>query len=257
MSRSNGGKIHRIENTVLDIPASANVHTGIQESFGRMSKRVLIPYRHAKKVKAYEDAARAGGAEPFARPVTEPLSLDGMSGLLLMGGTDVNPKRYGATPRPETDQPDDERDAIELELIREAIEKDVPILAICRGLQLLNVYHGGTLIQHLGLERHDPNTDDKSAAAHEIQIEPGTELEKIAGNTRWAVNSRHHQAVEKVGGSLVVSARDLEGDIVEALERRDRSFVLAVQWHPEDQLVRDSAQIELFRCFAEACDRRV
>src|SRR5689334_3125173 len=121
-----------------------------------MSNRVLIPYRHASKVRAYEDAVRAGGMEPVALSVSEPVPLAGMDGLLLMGGTDVEPSRYGAEPAPETDEPDDERDAVELSLLDTALKLDLPVFAICRGLQILNVYHRGTLIQHLPGGRHDP-----------------------------------------------------------------------------------------------------
>lgn len=219
-----------------------------------MSKRVVIPYRHARKVKRYADAVQAGGAEPVPIPVTEPVSLNGFAGLLLMGGTDVNPQLYGAAAEAKTDEPDDERDAIEFDLIHEALEKDLPILAICRGLQLLNVYHGGTLIQHLAAaERHDPDLEDKSAPVHEVDIEPESTLEKISGRTRWNVNSRHHQAADKVGRELRVSARDVEDQTIEGLERIDRRFVVAVQWHPEDQLIRDSEQLKLFERFVEAC----
>jgi putative glutamine amidotransferase len=94
-----------------------------------MRKRVLIPYRHAKKLKAYEDAARAAGMEPEAALTSGPLSLDGFAGLLLMGGTDVNPQLYAETPHSATDRPDDERDEVELQLIDDAIEKDLPINA--------------------------------------------------------------------------------------------------------------------------------
>ena len=94
--------------------------------------------------------------DPIAAFVGDPMPFDNARGLLLMGGTDVNPKRYGEAPRPETDPPDDERDQVELDLIHAALERDLPILAICRGLQILNVYHGGTLTQHLGAIKHDP-----------------------------------------------------------------------------------------------------
>src|SRR5207245_624855 len=124
--------------------------------------RVLIPYRHASKVKAYEEAAGVGGLDPIAVSVDRQPRLDGVAGLLLMGGTDVNPKLYNATPALEVDDPDDERDSVEWQLIDEALERDLPILAICRGLQLLNVYHGGTLIQHLGIPKHDTDFEDKS-----------------------------------------------------------------------------------------------
>jgi putative glutamine amidotransferase len=218
-----------------------------------MHKRVLIPYRHAKKVKRYEDAARAGGVEPVPVPTESPISLDGFAGLLLMGGTDVNPKRYGAAAQAATDSPDDERDEIELELIHNAIENDLPIFAICRGLQILNVYHGGTLIQHLSsADRHDSRNQDPGVPVHDVNIEPGSLLADIAGGTCWRINSRHHQAAEKIGDGLRISAHDSEDGTVEGLERPDRRFVVAVQWHPEDQVLGDPEQMRLFRRFAGA-----
>jgi putative glutamine amidotransferase len=156
-----------------------------------MRKRVLIPYRHPKKLKAYEVAARAAGMEPEPVLTNGPISLDGFAGLLLMGGTDVNPVRYDEVPQPETDRPDDERDEIELQLIEDSIEKDLPMLAICRGLQILNVYHGGTLIQHLSsVERHATSAEDAGAPVHAVRIEPGTLLADIAGANCCQVNSR-------------------------------------------------------------------
>ncbi len=217
--------------------------------------RVLVPYRVGSKLKAYEDAIRAGGMEPVPAFVGDPVSLDKVAGLLLMGGSDLNPKQYGEDRRPETDEPDDERDEAELHLIDEAIAKDLPILGICRGLQILNVYHGGTLIQHLArAEPHHVDTQDKSAPAHEVAIEPGSKLAQIAGTTRWRVNSRHHQVASKIGEQLRVTARAVGDGIVEAIERDDKPFVLAVQWHPEDQFSRDAEQLKLFRAFADALE---
>src|SRR3954465_1599614 len=154
-----------------------------------MKKSVLIPYRHPAKLKTYEEAARVGGLEPVSTFVLKPPSLDGMAGLLLMGGTDVNPKLYGVSPAPEADEPDDERDAVEWRLIDEALERDLPILAICRGLQMLNVHHGGSLHQHLGSPRHDTEFEDKSTIAHEVAIEPDSQLAEITGSTSVRVNS--------------------------------------------------------------------
>ncbi|HEY3456150.1 MAG TPA: gamma-glutamyl-gamma-aminobutyrate hydrolase family protein, partial [Bryobacteraceae bacterium] len=113
-----------------------------------MLKQVLLPFRHFKKAKAYETALRAGGMEPLPISVDDPMPFNRAAGLLLMGGTDVNPKRYNSEAEPETDPPDDARDQVEFDLIHDALERDLPILAICRGLQILNIYPGGTLIQH-------------------------------------------------------------------------------------------------------------
>ncbi len=218
-----------------------------------MPKRVLIPYRHAKKVAAYADAVRVGGAEPVTESVEKKLSLDGFAGLLLMGGSDVNPTRFGETARPETDQPDDERDEAELGLIHEAVERQIPIFGICRGLQILNVYHGGTLVQHLEANaRHDPEKEDHSVSAHEVAFVPESTLAQIAASATWQVNSRHHQAVKKLGAKLHISARDLEDGTVEGIERRDHRFLVAVQWHPEDQTKRHPEQLRLFERFAAA-----
>jgi putative glutamine amidotransferase len=219
-----------------------------------MSKRVLIPYRHPKKVRAYEEAVRAGGMEPVAICVSDAMpEAAGFAGLLLTGGTDVNPRRYGATAGAETDAPDDERDCVEIEQIHVALERNLPIFGICRGLQLLNVYYGGTLIQHIaGTAKHDPEKEDHSGAAHEVRFEPGSRLAEIARADRWQVNSRHHQAVEKAGDGLRISARDTEDGTVEGLERPDKRFVIAVQWHPEDQIIAHPEHLRLFQSFAAA-----
>jgi len=216
-------------------------------------KRVLIPFRHERKVQPYHEAVCAAGLEAVPVFTGGRLSLDRFAGLLLMGGTDVNPERYGEQAQPETEKPDDERDAIELELIEQAIKNDLPLFAICRGLQILNVYHGGTLIQHLSdLTQHDPETQDKAARAHEISIAQETLLREIAGTERWEVNSRHHQAAGRIGAALRISAHAEDGT-VEGLERPDRTFVVAVQWHPEDQVAQDPEHRKLFLRFAEMC----
>jgi putative glutamine amidotransferase len=209
----------------------------------------MVPFRDSKKVRPYLEALRAAGAEPVPCLTDKPVELDGIDGLLLMGGTDVNPARYGEERLPETDEPDDERDEIELEAITRAIEKDLPILAICRGLQILNVYHGGTLAQHLG-SRHVVRSEDKGQPVHEVEVERGTALADAVGTNRVHVNSRHHQAVANIGAGLQVTARDPEDGTIEGLERADKRFVVAVQWHPEDQ-VNQPEQMRLFERFVQ------
>ena len=218
-----------------------------------MVKRVLIPFRHEKKVNPYAEAARAGGAEPVTASVEGKLSLGGFAGLLLMGGSDVNPARFGATPDPETNAPDDQRDEAELALIEEAMADDLPIFGICRGLQILNVYHGGTLVQHLEAhERHDVENEDRSEPAHEVAFAPQSKLARIAATPTWKVNSRHHQAILKLGQGLNISARDVEDGTIEGIERADKRYVVAVQWHPEDQTRKHPEQLRLFESFAAA-----
>ena len=216
-------------------------------------KRVLIPYRYHNRLKPYVEAVRTSGLEAVPLSVSESPKINGFHGLLLMGGTDVNPNLYGETARPEVDQPDDERDAVEQQLLGEALRLDLPVLAICRGMQLLNVHQGGTLIQHLELPKHDTEFEDKGTVAHEVILEPQSKLAEIAGAMRLAVNSRHHQAVHSLGKGLRISARDAEDGTIEALEGPQQSFVIAVQWHPEDQVSRKTEQMNLFKSFAQAC----
>ncbi len=192
------------------------------------------------------------GVDAQAMDVGRPVALGDSRGLLLMGGTDVNPKLYGAAAEHETDEPDDERDRAEWQLLSEALEKDLPVLAICRGLQLLNVHQGGDLIQHLGSKRHDAETEDKGLAAHPVTIAPGSLLGEIAGVNQWQANSRHHQAVKRLGRNLEVTGRDPADNTIEAIESKDHRFVLGVQWHPEDQLVPYPEQLRLFLRFGEA-----
>lgn len=207
----------------------------------------------------------AGDTAPYAAALgqagieyTFGTSLDGASGLMLMGGCDVNPARYGESPHAETETPDDARDRLETALIAEALERDLPILAICRGMQILNVQHGGTLVQHLEpVEHHRQRPGDKSISAHSIEIVPGTMLARIAGDKlRQEVNSRHHQSVARLGAGLVVSATDPRDGVIEALERPDKRFVIGVQWHPENQTAeKEAIARKLFDAFAAAISK--
>jgi putative glutamine amidotransferase len=206
----------------------------------------------------YEEALRDVGIEPvLIRPgvnqANDEIPTD-VSGLVLMGGTDVNPARYGESRRSETDTSDDARDDLECALIKNALDRDLPLLAICRGIQILNVQHGGTLVQHLdSTARHRVRTADRGLPAHQVDIVPGTKLAAIAGEPRkWDVNSRHHQAIGRLGDGLRVSARDPEDGTIEAVERPDKRFVVGVEWHPENMSARDERQAKLFRAFAAA-----
>jgi putative glutamine amidotransferase len=202
----------------------------------------------------YEEALRDAGLKPILISPGEQPPSD-YSGLLLMGGSDVNPARYGEAPVAETENPDDARDDVECAIIRKALAQDLPILAICRGIQILNVQHGGTLIQHLpATEHHRVRTPDRGLPAHHVELLPGTRLATIAGESRtWDVNSRHHQAIGRLGSGLCVSGRDPFDGTIEAVERPDKRFVIGVQWHPENQIARKDGQAKkLFRAFAAA-----
>lgn len=213
-------------------------------------RRILTVAGDTGNPAPYQNALHEVGLETvFGEP------LDDVSGLMLMGGTDVNPALYGELRHSATEDPDDERDRREAAAIREALERDLPILAICRGMQMLNVQHGGSLVQHLEtVDRHRQRPKDKSLNAHCIEIAPGSELARIAaGELRREVNSRHHQSIARVGKGLVVSARDPKDNVIEAIERPDRRFVVGVQWHPENQMAQnDGIARKLFEAFAAA-----
>jgi putative glutamine amidotransferase len=211
-------------------------------------RRAVLSFRNQKKVAPYRQALLDAGIEPvLVTPERRMESLDGM-GLVLTGGTDVDPELYGQQKDPRGDQPDRERDDRELELLSEALSLDLPVLAICRGMQLFNIAHGGgTLLQHMDGHRLENNT------THEVQIAKGTQLAAILGSGASRVNSRHHQSVADVGEGLVISANAADG-VIEGLERSDRHFAVAVQWHPEDMVTGVLEQRKLFEAFREALE---
>jgi putative glutamine amidotransferase len=160
-----------------------------------------------------------------------------LDGLLLSGGADLDPAHYGEAPHQTVYGVSSGRDFFELALSREALERDLPLLAICRGHQVLNVATGGTLVQHIpseigGALDHDPKTE-RWALAHDVRILPGTRLREILGRDRVAVNSFHHQSIRTPGQGLVVSACAVGDEVIEGVELPSRRFVVGVQWHPE------------------------
>src|SRR5579862_5285165 len=213
-----------------------------------MGKRVGITYNNPEKLKPYAEALRLVGLEPVPLRAGDAVSLDLLDGLLISGGCDLNPRRYGQAPHPKTQQPDDARDELEDRLLGEALARDLPVLAICRGMQLFNVHHHGTLEQHV--EGHEKPASD----LHNVTVAPETKLAGILGEGDHPVNSRHHQVVGKPGDGLQVSATSEDGTI-EGLERPDKRFAVAAQWHPEDQASHDEAQRRLFQAFADAVSR--
>jgi len=164
--------------------------------------------------------------------------LDLIDGLILAGGNDIDPATYGAVPHPTVTETVPERDASELALVSRAWERDMPVLGICRGMQLLNVARGGTLIQHLpdevGHGDHRINPGSFDGADHDVQLDPESLAARAAGEEVHVTKSHHHQGVDLVGRGLEVTGHSALGDdLPEALEAPDRRFVLGVQWHPE------------------------
>jgi putative glutamine amidotransferase len=193
--------------------------------------------------RAYADAVqRAGGIAlllpPDASAVEDPDEiLDLLDGLILAGGADIDPAAYGAERHAETHGTNPERDAFEIALAQRAIERDMPFLGICRGMQLLNVARGGTLLQHLpeshGHEEHRRTPGTFEGADHLVHLEPESLAARAAGEELHNTLSHHHQAVDRVGDGLAVTGRSDIDDVPEAVELPDRRFVLGVQWHPE------------------------
>jgi len=196
----------------------------------------LLPY-------AYIDAIqRAGGMAVMIPPdpglQTEPDEiLQRIDGLILAGGHDVDPAAYGAEPHPATNNTVPARDTVEIALTRRAIELDMPVLGICRGMQLLNVALGGTLQQHipetLGHEEHRRVPGSFDGSDHDVVLQADSCAALAAGETHHGTKSHHHQAVDEIGDGLVVTGTSTLDALPEAIEAPDKRFVLGVQWHPE------------------------
>jgi putative glutamine amidotransferase len=193
--------------------------------------------------RAYVDAIQEAGAlcmmiPPDTRNAPDPDAvLEGLDGLVLAGGADLDPDSYGAGRHRCTGGTSPERDAAEIPLARRALERDVPLLGICRGMQLLNVAQGGTLIQHLPDDlghgdhrRHLGSFDD---ADHDVRLAPGSLAARACGELVHATKSHHHQGVDRLGDGLLASGWSVLDDLVEAIEAPDARWALGVQWHPE------------------------
>ncbi|HET9149274.1 MAG TPA: gamma-glutamyl-gamma-aminobutyrate hydrolase family protein [Alphaproteobacteria bacterium] len=206
----------------------------------------------------YCGAVAAVGGLPVALP-HEPNAvsdyLDRIAGLIVTGGAfDVDPALFGAAARHASVTTKDKRTAFELAIVKGALDRDMPILGICGGEQLLNVALGGTLIQHIpdevpnALAHEQPNP--RNEPGHEIAVAPGTLLARIVGASRMNVNSAHHQAAKDVGPGIAVNARAADG-VIEGIEDPKRTFCLGVEWHPEFFI--DKGDKAIFEAFVAAC----
>jgi putative glutamine amidotransferase len=201
----------------------------------------------------------AAGATVFLLPPAGPVAAEELlarvDGLLLAGGGDVEPARYGAADHPAQYGLDPDRDELELELATAAVAMGVPVLGICRGVQLLNVAFGGTLIQHL------PDGDGQivhrgegKQAMHDVEVERGSRLAGALGQTRAACRSHHHQGLDRIGDGFRPVAWAPDG-LVEGIER-DHGWTVGVLWHPESTAATDPVQHRLLRSFVAVASRR-
>jgi putative glutamine amidotransferase len=212
-----------------------------------------------------ESITRAGGEPRVLDPATDhgAAIVESVHGLLLTGGPDIDPARYGEARQAAASSIDPQRDEFEIDLIGQAVARGVPVFGICRGMQILNVALGGNLIQDLPSQTSTTLEHSKTtplcAIAHEVWISRGSVLaslmpEKLAEADSCAVNSRHHQAVRRVADGFEVTATAPDG-IIEAIENRGLPFCVAVQWHPEN-FWRTGEFRELFEGFIEAARKR-
>ncbi len=201
----------------------------------------------------FEGVTRAGGIalllppQPVDHDIIDRV-LDRLDGLVITGGPDVDPARYGQQPHPATNAPATQRDAWEFALLESALRRRIPVLGVCRGAQVLNAALGGTLHQHLpdviGHTHHQKG--DAVFGTSAVRTVPGTRLADLIGETSDA-QCYHHQAIDRIGDGLVVSARDADG-VIEAVELPGDAFVVGVQWHPEETL----DDLRLFAAVVEA-----
>lgn len=207
--------------------------------------------------RTYTAAVELAGGVPILLPVTDNPGhvgeqLDLVDGLILIGGDDYGPDLYGSEKHADTKLVHPDRQFYDFELARLAIRRKVPILAICGGHQLVNIVCGGSILQHLpdALDGAEEHSGEPAQLIHEIEVEPDSMLARIIGADQLAVNSTHHQAVDKVGSGLRIAARSPQG-VVEALEPKGESFLLCVQWHPERLAAHYPQHLALFEALIE------
>ena len=214
----------------------------------------------------YVESLRETGAAPILLPLMphDPETMrelfDRLDGVFLTGGVDVDPARYGEEKHALCGTTDSARDAIELMLLEYALEKKLPVLAVCRGIQILNVCQGGTLYQDVSAQvpaamKHDyfptPTQPSRNYLAHDISVDLNTRLGKILGERSVPVNSMHHQAIKDLAPGLKATAYAPDG-IIEAVEGTNGHYLIGVQWHPEELSQDQPGMRRLFTSFVEA-----
>ena len=230
-----------------------------------MKPRIAIPIPHGgdpeyalRAIPQYERAVELSGGEPVRIPLdrapAEVMKLiERCDGVLLPGSkADVDPAKFGAEKHPKTEPADPKRDTVDELLLQDAYNMRKPLLGICYGLQILNVYRSGTLLQHIeSAVNHEAGR--KVPVAHQVEVEEGSTLAEVVGSGTMPANSSHHQSAEAVGDGLKVVARCPDDGIIEGLEGTSPDhFVLAVQWHPERSFDEDEHSRAIFEALVEA-----
>jgi len=224
----------------------------------RVPPEVAVTYKDQKKVGSYVQALLLVGLEPVPVSPEHNRTVTGLDGPLMPWRREIDPHSYGQDRDPQCHYHNPTCDRIKTDLLGEALDRDLPVLAICRGMQLFNVYHNDTLIQHLKGDLHKIKLPpaDSFKPVREVMVGSGTKLAGILGKGKLHVNSRHHQVVDKLAANLRISAKSVGDEVIQAVERPDKRFAIAINWHPEDQVKPDEAQRNLFRAFAEAVEQR-
>ncbi|KQL55112.1 gamma-glutamyl-gamma-aminobutyrate hydrolase [Heyndrickxia shackletonii] len=226
-----------------------------------ITAHVELDSKHTLANDYIQAVIKAGGI-----PVLLPIGIDAdvrqlasrLDGLVLSGGGDIDPTLFGEEPHPNLGTISPGRDSLEIALIQEMLDRDKPILAICRGIQILNIAAGGDMFQDIYNQIDTPllqhsQKASRSHLSHYVKAEPNSLLANIAGQSEFKVNSFHHQAVRNVIHPLVITALASDG-VIEAIESVHHSFVVGVQWHPEPLALNgDHISMQLFIKFVEAC----
>lgn len=216
------------------------------------SPRVISPFGLGPTEEPPEDLEIVTDIDPYDASV-----LEGASGLVIPGGGDIDPELYGRKRHPRTHNVSQRRDRFELTLLTEAFERDMPVLAICHGMQLLNVHEGGTLNQHL---LDDPQKLDHyrdrpiAEPAHGVSLKEGSFLAEIMGSTNVEVNTHHHQGLDEVAPTLDPIGWSEDG-VLEVVVHKEQTWALGVQWHPEAMAPIHSDELAIFESFIDAAGR--